>query len=114
MIMYQEEIAIHADVELLEKLLVQHRYIQAWEQGFEIFKELQVDAAKKCIVHWDIENNVDYIYTLRENIIGVKLTLAADLDPFDQNIPERLESSRAYISDIIPKIKRLAEELYFD
>jgi len=114
MIMYQEEIAIHADVELLEKLLVQHQYIQAWEQGFEIFKELQVDAEKKCIVHWDIENNVDYIYTLRENIIGVKLTLAVDLDPSDQNILDNLKNSRTYISNIIPKIKRLAEELYFN
>lgn len=55
-----------------------------------------------------------YIYTLKKNIVGVNLTLAVDLDARDENIPERFEITRTYISNIIPKIKRLAEELYFD
>ena len=41
---YYQEIAIHADLELIQELLIRFDHIKVWERGFEIFKDLIVDA----------------------------------------------------------------------
>lgn len=44
---YYQEIAINADLELIEELLVRYDHIKVWERGFEIYKELIVDHKEK-------------------------------------------------------------------
>ena len=74
---YYQEIAINADLELIEELLIRYDHIKVWERGFELLKELIVDREQKCITHWDIEKNIDYTYRLKENILGTKVSLEA-------------------------------------
>lgn len=106
---YYEEIAINADLEFVEELLVNHKYIKEWEAGIEIFKELRVDSEKTYINHWDIENNIDYIYTLKENIVGISLCLEAK--PLEEEGRSQANAHwvMLYVSQALRGIKRLAE-----
>lgn len=103
---YYQEIAIHADLELIKELLIRFDHIKVWERGFEIFKDLIVDDKESCIIHWDIEKNIDYTYRLKENILGTKLCLEAtgleeDLDGLEILL---------YIQRALKGIKERAEE----
>lgn len=106
---YYEEIAINADLELVEELLVNHKYIKEWEAGIEIFKELRIDAEKTYINHWDIENNIDYIYTLKENIVGMSLCLEAKALDDDDRSKADGRWVMLYVNRALKGIKRLAE-----
>ncbi|WP_313190156.1 hypothetical protein [Sphingobacterium sp.] len=103
---YYQEIAINADLELIQELLIRHHHIKVWERGFEMFKDLIVDDKESCIIHWDIEKNIDYTYRLKENILGTKLGLEAngleeDLDGLEIQL---------YMQKALKGIKERAEE----
>lgn len=103
---FYQEIAINADLELIQELLIRHDHIKVWERGFEMFKDLIVDDKESCIIHWDIEKNIDYTYRLKENILGTKLGLEAngleeDLDGLEIQL---------YMQRALKGIKERAEE----
>ncbi|WP_313258401.1 hypothetical protein [Sphingobacterium sp.] len=106
---YYQEIAIYADLELIQELLIRYDHIEVWERGFEIFKELIVDDKESCIIHWDIEKNIDYTYRLKENILGTKLCLEAN------GLEEDLDGLEVqfYMQRALKGIKERAEENYF-
>lgn len=103
---YYQEIAIHADLELIQELLICFDHIKVWERGFEIFKDLIVDDKESCIIHWDIEKNIDFTYRLKENILGTKLCLEAT------GLEEDLDGLEilCYMQRALKGIKERAEE----
>lgn len=105
---YYLEIAINADLELVEELLVRFDHIKVWERGFEIYKELIVDNIESCITHWDIERNIDYTYRLKENILGTKLSLEAIC--LEEGIDWDVLGIQVYMQRALKGIKERAEE----
>ncbi len=105
---YYQEIAINADLELIEELLVRYDHIKVWERGFEIYKELIVDHKEKCITHWDTDRNIDYTYRLKDNILGTKLCLEAIC--LEDGIDWDVMGIQVYMQRALKGIKERAEE----
>lgn len=105
---YYQEIAINADLELIQELLIRYDHIKVWERGFEIFKDLIVDDKESCVIHWDIEKNIDYTYRLKENILGTKLCLEAN--GLQENMDWDGLEIQLYMQRALKGIKERAEE----
>lgn len=104
-------ISIEADLIIIQDVLVEYKYIEEWEKGFDFFKELHVSNAMKTIVHWDIENDIDYIFSVRENKGGILLELMVCDLTTRLNEKYKLEVTQHYVDTVLNRIKSISERL---
>lgn len=105
-------ISIRADLAIIQEVLVEYRYIEEWEKGFDSFKELHVSEGMKTIVHWDIEFDIDFIFSVTENegVVLLELTVG-DLSKLSGKKCNS-EEMRYYIDIVLCRIKAMSERLH--
>lgn len=104
-------ISIDADLIIIQDVLVEYKYIEEWEKGFDSFKELHVSNAMKTIVHWDIEHDIGYIFSVKENKGGILLELMVGDLTTRLNEKYNLEAQQHYVDNVLCRIKSISERL---
>ena len=104
-------ISIDADLIIIQDVLVEYKYIEEWEKGFDSFKELHVSNAMKTIVHWDIEHDIGYIFSVKENKGGILLELMVGDLTTRLNEKYNLEATQHYVDTVLNRIKSISERL---
>ncbi|MBK1440259.1 hypothetical protein JHJ32_09705 [Parapedobacter sp. ISTM3] len=107
-------ISIGADVTIIQQVLIQYKYIKEWEKGFDSFKELHVSDGLKSIVHWDIEHDIDYVFSLAENKNGVSLEIMVGDLTRRHGEKYKLDEIKYYVDTVLCRIKGLSESLHID
>ncbi len=105
---FEGSILINAELSQIGEVLSQHEFISQWEKGHATFKELNVSADKKTIIHWDIENDIDYVYKLMKKNDCTLVHLQIN-KPCLVCSAQGAGARPSYISSVLPQIKRVCE-----
>jgi len=104
-------IAIQAGLNSIKDVLVEYRYIAEWEKGFDSFKELHVSDKIGRIVHWDIADDIDYVFTWVERKAEVVLELTVVGPSVSWIEACSLPGTQCYINTVLARIKSICERL---
>jgi len=107
---FDGSIEIKTNLKDLIAVLLQQEFISQWEKGFETFKEIHFCSTSNTVIHWDIENDLDYRYQVNLGKGGVELHLHIDRACTVCQAATNVFRPSDYINTVLRRIKNVCEQ----
>lgn len=107
---FKGSIPVKANLQDVWPVLINQEFISRWEKGHDTFKELHLLPNTNTVIHWDIENDVDYKYNITCEQQHIRLTLQIDRACRMCKSKSPAFNPQDYISTVLPRIKEICEK----
>lgn len=104
-------ISIRADLGLIQEILTDYKYIKKWENQLNSWKELHISDGKMTINHWDIEDDIDYVFKLKDMYDTVSLELKIGDLSKQPDGGYSIHKAQEYANTVMNRIKELSENM---